>query len=122
MASVFRLKQNEFLVAEQNKTPLYKNGRYQLNRRAFHVCGARRERTVADRATDARRIEGRQGSRRWLGNPNLADVRNRAVASTKAEADALLRTLPRVSVNFSRAGVASHRGIARSLNARGVAT
>ena len=38
-----------------------------------------------------------------LGNPNLADVRNRAVASTMAELIALLRTLPRLSVKFSRA-------------------
>ena len=38
-----------------------------------------------------------------LGNPNLADVRNRAVASTMAELIALLRTLPRLSGKFSRA-------------------
>ena len=46
-----------------------------------------------------------------LGNPNLADVRNRVVAGTMAELIALLRTLPRLSVKFSRA--AWHRAIAQ---------
>ena len=57
-----------------------------------------------------------------LGNPNLADVRKRAVASTKAEANRFASNVAPVIREIQSSGVASHRGIARSLNARGVAT
>jgi DNA invertase Pin-like site-specific DNA recombinase len=57
-----------------------------------------------------------------LGNPNLADVRNRAVASTKADADKFARNVAPIIREIESSGVASRRGIARSLNARGVAT
>jgi DNA invertase Pin-like site-specific DNA recombinase len=57
-----------------------------------------------------------------LGNPNLADVRERAIASMKAEANRFAKNVVPVIREIQSSGVASHRGIARSLNARGVAT
>jgi hypothetical protein len=53
---------------------------------------------------------------------DLPDVRNRAVASVKADADRFARTIAPIIREIQLSGVASHRGIARSLNARGVAT
>ena len=57
-----------------------------------------------------------------LGNPNLADVRDRAIPSTKAEADRFAKNVAPIIREIQLSGVASHRGIARALNARGVAT
>jgi DNA invertase Pin-like site-specific DNA recombinase len=57
-----------------------------------------------------------------LGNPSLATVRDRAVASLKDEADRFARNVAPIIREIQSSGVASHRGIARSLNARGVAT
>jgi DNA invertase Pin-like site-specific DNA recombinase len=57
-----------------------------------------------------------------LGNPRLDDVRERAVASTKAEANRFARNVAPVIREIQASGVDSHRGIARALNARGVAT
>ena len=52
----------------------------------------------------------------------LADVRDRAVASVKADADRFAKNVAPIIREIKSTGVASHRGIARSLNARGVAT
>jgi hypothetical protein len=57
-----------------------------------------------------------------LGNPKLDDVRNRGVAGTTAEADRFAKNVAPVIREIQASGVASYRGIARSLNARGVAT
>jgi len=57
-----------------------------------------------------------------LGNPNLADVRSRAVASVKADADRFARNVAPIIREIQSSGIASHRAIARSLNARGIAT
>ena len=57
-----------------------------------------------------------------LGNPRLADVRDRAVANLKADADRFAKNIAPIIREIQSTGVASHRGIARSLNARGVAT
>jgi hypothetical protein len=57
-----------------------------------------------------------------LGNPRLDAVRNRAVASVKADADRFAKNIAPIIREIQSSGVASHRGIARSLNARGVAT
>ena len=56
------------------------------------------------------------------GNPRLADVRDRAVANLKADADRFAKNVAPIIREIKSSGVASHRGIARSLNARGVAT
>ena len=52
----------------------------------------------------------------------LADVRDRAVASVKADDDRFAKNVAPIIREIKSTGVASHRGIARSLNARGVAT
>jgi len=57
-----------------------------------------------------------------LGNPRLHEVRARAVASTKVEADRFARNVVPIIREIQASGVTSHRGIARALNARGVAT
>lgn len=57
-----------------------------------------------------------------LGNPNLAAVRDRAVASVKADADRFARNVAPVVREIQSTGATSHRAIARALNARGVAT
>jgi DNA invertase Pin-like site-specific DNA recombinase len=68
----------------------------------LYAALAERERSLIARWTrDALNAAKARGV--VLGNPNLADVRNRAVASTMAELIALLRTLPRLSEKFSRA-------------------
>src|SRR5881392_2946155 len=54
-----------------------------------------------------------------LGNPRLDDVRGRAVASTKAEADRFAKNILPIIREIQASGVTSQRGIARALNARG---
>jgi DNA invertase Pin-like site-specific DNA recombinase len=61
-----------------------------------------------------------------LGNPRLAEARPRAVASAavsiKAGADRFAKSIAPIIREITSSGVESHRGIARALNARGVAT
>jgi len=57
-----------------------------------------------------------------LGNPGLNAVRNLAVASTKAEAERFAHNVAPIIREIQSSGVASHRGIPRSLSARGVGT
>ena len=57
-----------------------------------------------------------------LGNPKLDHVRDRAVASLKADADRFAKNVAPIIREIQSSGVASHRGIARALNSRGVAT
>jgi hypothetical protein len=57
-----------------------------------------------------------------LGNPKLDEVRARAVASVKADADRFAKNVAPIISEIQSSGVASHRGIAKSLNARGVPT
>ena len=75
---------------------------------------------IAQRTRDALKAAKARGV--TLGNPKLADVRARAVASTKAEADRFAANVAPVIREIQSSGVSSHRGIARALNARGVAT
>jgi hypothetical protein len=49
-------------------------------------------------------------------------VRNRAVASVKADADRFAKNVAPIIREIQSTGVASHRGIAPSLNARDVTT
>ena len=82
---------------------------------------AEKERSlISQRTRDALKAAKAKGV--VLGNPNLADVRNRAVASTKAGAVRFAKNVAPIIHEIQSSGVASHRGIARSLNARGVAT
>jgi hypothetical protein len=57
-----------------------------------------------------------------LGNPRLADVRDRAVANLKADADRFAKNVAPIIREIQSTGVRSHRAIARSLNSRGIAT
>jgi DNA invertase Pin-like site-specific DNA recombinase len=57
-----------------------------------------------------------------LGNPKLDAFREKAVASNKAEADRFAKNILPIIREIRSSGVTSNRGIARALNARGVAT
>jgi DNA invertase Pin-like site-specific DNA recombinase len=54
-----------------------------------------------------------------LGNPRLDELRGKGAAVNKAEADRFANNIVPI---IQASGVASNRGIARALNARGVAT
>jgi DNA invertase Pin-like site-specific DNA recombinase len=75
---------------------------------------------ISQRTRDALKAAKTKGV--VLGNPNLAGVRARAVASTKAEAERFAKNVAPVIREIKSSGVGSHRAIARALNARGVAT
>ena len=57
-----------------------------------------------------------------LGNPRLAEVRDRAVAGNKAEADRFAANVKPIIEQIRASGAASLRSIARALDARGVPT
>jgi DNA invertase Pin-like site-specific DNA recombinase len=57
-----------------------------------------------------------------LGNPSLGDVRQQATASVKANADRFAKNVLPVIREIQSNGVTSNRAIARTLDARGVAT
>jgi DNA invertase Pin-like site-specific DNA recombinase len=87
----------------------------------LYAALAEKERTlISQRTRDALKAAKARGV--VLGNPQLADVRVRAVASVKAAADRFASNVAPIIKDIQATGVASHRGIARSLNTRGVAT
>jgi DNA invertase Pin-like site-specific DNA recombinase len=93
------------------------------NKLTIHILAAvaQHEREmIAQRTKDALQAAKARGV--VLGNPKLADVRDRAVASLKVEADRFARNIAPIIREIQSSGVASHRGIARSLDARGIAT
>jgi DNA invertase Pin-like site-specific DNA recombinase len=57
-----------------------------------------------------------------LGNPRLAEVRDKASAATIAAADAFAANVRPIIEQIRASGVQSLRGIARALAARGVKT
>ena len=57
-----------------------------------------------------------------LGNPRLDKARPHAVKALKSEADRFARNVAPIIAEITRGGVTSARGIAKALNARGVAT
>jgi DNA invertase Pin-like site-specific DNA recombinase len=75
---------------------------------------------ISQRTRDALKAAKARGV--VLGNPKLADVRRRAVASTKANADRFAKNVAPIIREIQGSGIASRRAIARALNARGVAT
>ena len=75
---------------------------------------------IAQRTKDALQAAKARGV--VLGNPKLDAVRDRAVASVRADADRFAKNVAPIIREIQSSGVASHRAIARSLNARGVAT
>ena len=87
----------------------------------LYAALAEKERSlISQRTRDALKAAKARGV--VLGNPNLDDVRGRAVASVKAEADRFAANVAPIIREIQLAGSASHRAIARALNARGVAT
>jgi DNA invertase Pin-like site-specific DNA recombinase len=75
---------------------------------------------ISQRTRDALKAAKARGI--VLGNPKLADVRRRAVAGTKANADRFAKNVAPIIREIQGSGIASRRAIARALNARGVAT
>lgn len=75
---------------------------------------------ISQRTRDALKAAKARGT--FLGNPHLADVRRRAVASTKANADRFAKNVAPIIREIQGSGIESRRAIARALNARGVAT
>src|SRR5690348_7921871 len=75
---------------------------------------------IAQRTKDA--LQAAQARGVVLGNPKLAAVRDRAVATVKADADRFAKNVAPIIREIQSSGVSSHRAIARSLNSRGIAT
>ena len=93
------------------------------NKLTVHILAAvaQHEREmIAQRTKDALQAAKARGA--VLGNPKLDTVRDRAVASVKADADRFAKNVAPIIREIQSTGVASHRGIARSLNSRGIAT
>ena len=93
------------------------------NKLTVHILAAvaQHEREmIAQRTKDALQAAKARGV--VLGNPKLDAVRDRAVASVRADADRFAKNVAPIIREIQSSGVASHRAIARSLNARGVAT
>jgi DNA invertase Pin-like site-specific DNA recombinase len=89
----------------------------------LHVYAALAEKErslIAQRTRDALKAAKARGV--VLGNPTLDAVRDRAVASTKAEADRFAKNVAPIIREIRDSGMSSLRAIARALNARGVAT
>lgn len=87
----------------------------------LYAALAEKERTlISQRTREALKAAKARGV--VLGNPNLDDVRDRAVASVKAEADRFAKNIAPVIRDIRNSGATSLRAIARALNACGVAT
>jgi DNA invertase Pin-like site-specific DNA recombinase len=87
----------------------------------IYAALAEKERSlIAQRTREALKAAKARGV--VLGNPKLDNVRDRAVASLKASADRFAKNAAPIIREIQSSGVASHRGIARALNARDVAT
>jgi DNA invertase Pin-like site-specific DNA recombinase len=87
----------------------------------LYAALAEKERTViSQRTREALKAAKERGV--VLGNPSLADVRQRATASVKANADRFAKNVLPVIRDIQSSGVTSHRAIARTLNARAVGT
>jgi DNA invertase Pin-like site-specific DNA recombinase len=87
----------------------------------LYAALAEKERSlISQRTRDALKAAKARGV--VLGNPNLNDVRERAVASVKAEADRFAANVAPIIREIQATGAGSNRAIARALNARGVAT
>jgi DNA invertase Pin-like site-specific DNA recombinase len=87
----------------------------------LYAALAEKERAlISQRTREALKAAKTRGVK--LGNPRLDDARGGAVATLKADAERFARNVAPVIREIQASGVASHRGIARALNARGIAT
>lgn len=87
----------------------------------LYAALAEKERSlISQRTRDALKAAKARGV--VLGNPNLHNVRERAVASVKAEAHRFAANVAPIIREIQSAGATSYRAVARALNARGVGT
>ena len=87
----------------------------------LYAALAEKERSlISQRTRDA--LKAAQARGVVLGNPRLDEVRERAVTILKANAVRFAQNVAPIIREVQASGIASLRGIARSLNARGVAT
>jgi DNA invertase Pin-like site-specific DNA recombinase len=87
----------------------------------LYAALAEKERAlISQRTRDALAAAKARGT--VLGNPRLAEVSARGTATNKAEADRFAANVAPIIREIRASGIASQRGIARALNARGVAT
>jgi DNA invertase Pin-like site-specific DNA recombinase len=87
----------------------------------LYAALAEKERSlISQRTRDALKAAKARGVA--LGNPRLANARGRAVARVKADADRFALNVAPIIREIQLSGIASHRAIAKALNARGVAT
>jgi DNA invertase Pin-like site-specific DNA recombinase len=87
----------------------------------LYAALAEKERAlISQRTREALKAAKTRGVK--LGNPRLDDVRGDAIATLKADAERFARNVAPIIREIQASGVASHRGIARALNARGIAT
>jgi hypothetical protein len=79
----------------------------------LYAALAEKERAlISQRTRDALKAAKARGV--LLGNPKLDHVRDRAVASVKADADRFAKNVAPIIREIQTSGVTSHRGIARS--------
>lgn len=87
----------------------------------YAALAEKERKLISERTKAALAAKRAQGVK--LGNrTNLADARAKAVASTKATADAFALNVLPIIRDVKANGVNSYRGIAEALNARGVRT
>jgi DNA invertase Pin-like site-specific DNA recombinase len=87
----------------------------------LYAALAEKERAlISQRTRDALKAAKARGVA--LGNPRLAEVRARAVAGNKAEADRFAANVKPIIEQIKASGATSLRAIARALDARGVPT
>jgi len=87
----------------------------------YAALAEKERKLISERTKAALAAKRAQGVK--LGNrTNLADARAKAVASTKATADAFALNVLPIIRDVKASGVNSYRGIAEALNARGVRT
>jgi DNA invertase Pin-like site-specific DNA recombinase len=93
------------------------------NKLTVHILAAvaQHEReTIAQRTKDALQAAKARGQR--LGNPKLAQARNRAAESIREAADQFAANVLPVIHQIRGSGIQSLRGVARALTARGIKT
>jgi DNA invertase Pin-like site-specific DNA recombinase len=87
----------------------------------LYAAFAQKERALIAQRTKAA-LQAAKARGVVLGNPRLAETTALALQAKKAEADRFAKNVAPIIRDIQSSGVASLRGIARSLLARGIAT
>jgi DNA invertase Pin-like site-specific DNA recombinase len=87
----------------------------------LYAAFAQKERALIAQRTKAA-LQAAKARGVVLGNPRLAETTALALQAKKAEADRFAKNVAPIIRDIQSSGVASLRGIARSLVARGIAT